>query len=166
MRVLIIGTAGSGKSYLAEKMKSKRLNAVDASNPKYRLTKFIDVNGRKVKYVGGKEWWSNHSYMYDLTRLERLLKGNDNIYLFGDLRIKDDLKIAKFFDKTFYLKLPKQIIRERLVNRKGNPFGKQQGELEGILASKIKEDRMARKAGLTIIDATLPVGEIIKIITS
>ena len=83
-KVLVIGVGGTGKSYLVEKMKQSRLNAVDVDDG---FATFVNSAGIETEYDqdGGANWWRSHYYILKPGRLERLLSRNERVYLFGDV---------------------------------------------------------------------------------
>ena len=172
MHVLIIGVAGTGKSYLVNKLREKGINVVDADS-NIGLAKFVNSKGNEVRYNpnGGNKWWSTHFHVLNIRILKKLLKENKILYLFGHVGGQSGkgngiFDVINLFDKVFYLSAPKRLIANRIKIRTDNPFGKHPEELKGVLYSKDKEDKMARILGLQFIDATLPTEKIIRIIMS
>jgi shikimate kinase len=169
LKVLVIGVAGTGKSYLVKKMKRLNLNAVDVD---HGLATFVDENGNEVEYNpnGGAKWWKSHYYVLKPRRLEALLDRSKALYLFGDVGgqtgwkngLLDD---AHLFDRVYYLHAPLGLIKQRLAKRTDNPFGKNPEEIEGVAKHKAKLDRIAKTRNLMVIDATLPTEKIIEILT-
>jgi hypothetical protein len=104
--------------------------------------------------------------------LKWLLKQNRMLYLFGDVggrpgKGDGEFEVMNMFDKVYYLKASKAVIKRRLMTRKNNLFGKHQEELKGVLEYRKGElDSKAKKLGLKTIDASLPYKKIIKMITS
>lgn len=171
MKVLIIGIAGTGKSFLVERLKEMGVNAIDVDFTK--LAKFVDENGNQVAYDpnGGRNWWASHYYVFNLKLLKDLLKENDNAYVFCNVYGKPGERNGSFdviglFDKTYYLLAPKELLAKRLTGRTNNIFGKHPDELHKVLEYKDEMDENAKKLGIPIIDATLPVETMIKIIIS
>ncbi len=164
----MIGVAGAGKSYLVREMRRRGFKAVDVDDG---LATFVDDYGEEVEYnpKGGARWWATHHYVLKVGALEKLLKENDPVYLFGDVggqpgKANGLLDVTHLFDRTCYLKAPKELIRKRLKAREDNPFGKNPEEVEGTMKHKKKLDDVARRRGLKVVDATLPTDEIIKVI--
>jgi shikimate kinase len=165
----VIGVAGTGKSYLVEKMKRLKLNAVDVDQG---FATFVNVNGNGVEYNpnGGAKWWKSHYYVLKPGMLEELLGRNKTLYLFGDVggqtgRKNGLLDVAHLFDRVYYLHAPVGLIEQRLAKRTDNPFGKNPEEIEGVAKHKAKLDGIAKRKNLVIIDATLPTERIIEILT-
>ena len=169
LKVLVIGVAGTGKSYLVKKMKSLNLNAVDVD---HGLATFVDENGNGAEYdpKGGAKWWRSHYYVLKPGRLEALLDRSKTLYLFGDVGGQTGQKnglldVAHLFDRVYYLRAPVGLIKRRLAKRTDNPFGKNPEEIEGVAKHKAKLDRIAKRRNLVVIDATLPTEKIIEILT-
>jgi dephospho-CoA kinase len=169
LKVLVIGVAGTGKSYLVEKMKRAKLNAVDADDG---LATFVDAAGNQVQYDpdGGSKWWKSHFYVLKRGKLEKLLRSSKAVYLFGDVGGQPGhenglLDVVHLFDRVCYLHAPMHLIRERLANRTDNPFGKNPEEIKGMAKHKEKMDRIARRRNFEIINATLPMERIVEILT-
>jgi len=168
-KVLVIGVAGTGKSYLVKKMKRLKVNAVDADEG---LATFVDGEGSEVEYDphGGAQWWKSHYYVLRLEKLERLLRKKGTVYLFGDVGGQPGMRnglvdVAHLFDRVYYLNAPARLIEERLARRMDNPFGKNPEEVKGVMKHRVKLEETARRIKFEIVDATLPVNEIIRILT-
>ena len=169
MRVLVIGVAGTGKSYLVERMKRSKLNAVDVDDG---LATFVDADGNQVEYDpdGGAKWWRSHYYVLKLRKFEKLVRESETVYLFGDVGGQPGhenglLDVADLFDRVYYLKAPMRLIKERLASRTDNPFGKNPEEIKGVAKHREKLDRIARERKFEVIDASLPMGRILEIVT-
>lgn len=165
MLTLIIGVAGTGKSYLVKEMRQRGFDAVDVDKG---LATFVDVEGEEVEYDpnGGATWWEAHYYVLKRDGLESLLKRRGSVYLFGDVggqpgRKNGLLDVTHHFDRVCYLEAPGEVIQKRLAARAENPFGKNVDEVQGTMKHKVRMDGIARRRGFEIIDATLPVDEII-----
>lgn len=168
VRTLVLGVAGTGKSYLVKEMKSRGMNAIDADDG---LATFVDRNGNEVEYNSreGAEWWSSHYYVLKLTKLKRLLGANKSIYVFGDVggqpgKRNGLLDVIHLFDRVCYMRAPTSLIRKRLAERRDNPFGKNPDEVAGTLKHKSRMDEAARRMKFEAIDATMPTDEIIKVL--
>jgi dephospho-CoA kinase len=166
LKTLIIGVAGTGKSYLVREMRRKGFNAIDVDKG---LATFVDKEGNEARYEGGAKWWQSHYYILKRDKLQKLLT-EQSLYLFGDVggqpgRGNGLVDVAHLFDRVCYLKAPQEMIRRRLAERADNPFGKKSGEVEGTMKHKAKMDRIARKMKFDMVNATLPTEQIIQIVT-
>jgi shikimate kinase len=168
MKVLVVGVAGTGKSYLVREMKRRGLNAFDADEG---FATFVDADGTEVEYdpEGGAEWWKSHNYVLKPEALEKMFSSDKTAFLFGDVGGQPGkgnglFDVAHRFDRVCYLSAPVELIRERLSNRTDNTFGKNLDEVEGTVKHKAKMDKIARERGFEKIDTTLPTEEIIEIL--
>jgi dephospho-CoA kinase len=168
LRTLVIGVAGTGKSFIVKEMRRRGFNAVDADEA---LATFVDEEGKEVDYdpKGGASWWASHFYVLKRRELESLLRRNDPVYLFGNVGGQPGRKnglsdIAHLFDRVCYLKAPEAVIKRRLASRGDNPFGKNPEELELTMMHEARLAREAKKRKFEIVDATLPIDDIIKIV--
>ena len=74
------------------------------------------------------------------------------------------MDVSRLFDRVFYLTAPPELIRKRLAAREDNPFGKNPEEVELTIEHKARMDAKAREMGFEVVDATLPLDEIFRII--
>lgn len=170
MRTLVLGVAGTGKSYLVKEMRSRGLKAIDVDDG---LATFVDEEGNQVEYDpdGGAEWWSSHYYVLKLIKLNRLLRENKSIYVFGDVggqpgKRNGLLDVVHLFDRVCYLRAPTGLIQKRLAKREDNPFGKNPEEVAGTVKHKSRMDEVARRMKFEVVDSTLPTDEIMKVLVS
>ena len=168
LKVLVIGVAGTGKSHLVKEMKRRGLNAVDVDRG---LATFVDGDGNEVRYDpdGGAIWWRSHFYVLKPGKLKRLVEGSESIYIFGDVggqpgKGNGHLDVVALFDRVCYLHAPPRLIRERLARRTDNPFGQNPQEVDGTMRHKDRMDRVARKLKFELLDASLPAGELVRLI--
>jgi dephospho-CoA kinase len=166
----VIGVAGTGKSFIVKEMRRRGFNAVDADKG---LATFVDDEGKEVEYnpKGGTKWWASHYYVLKRDELERLLRESASVYLFGNIGGRPGegnglLDVAYLFDRVCYLKAPAKLIRRRLAARTDNPFGKNPEEVKGTMEHKTRMDEEAMKRKFKIVDATLPIDDIVKIVAS
>ncbi|MCL5101754.1 MAG: hypothetical protein M1544_00125 [Candidatus Marsarchaeota archaeon] len=115
---------------------------------------------------GGAEWWSHVHYALDIGLLKQRLKEYRELYFFFDDYQGLKEEVVSLFDKGYYLFIGEELIKERLLTRTSNNYGKNPEELKMVLDNKPKADRRAKELGFTFIDASLPAEEIIKIITN
>ena len=111
----------------------------------------------------------SHYYVLKRDELDRLLGGNDSVYLFGNIggqpgKGNGFLDVAHLFDRVCYLSAPEKLIRRRLAARTDNPFGKNPEEVEGTVEHKARLDEEARKRKFEMVDATLPIDDIVRIV--
>jgi len=163
-KILILGSSGSGKTHLSVVLKQRGLNAVDADEIR-GLHGWYDGKGSKVVFPrdAGKEFFDNHSFLWNREALANYLKKTPNVYLFGMSGNAFDM--IDLFDKVYFLDASENIIKKRLQHSsRANPMGKTtfQRKMAVEWAKLIRE--RARDLGLIFIDATLTPEEIYQLI--
>ena len=165
--ILITGVACSGKSYLAKEWAKKGIKTMDGDTMG-EVCQWIASNGDIVSFpddikLADVEWFKAHKFIWNEANLQEFLKKNEPVIVLG---ICDNLfDVIKYFDKVYYLKIPYNIAKERLLypdRQQSNAFGRykeQRVSLEKIID---ETDREAVEAGLEIIDATLSADEILE----
>ncbi len=168
MHVLVIGVGGTGKSYLASRLRKKGFAVVDEGST-VGLTKLVDKNGRKAKYStdSAENFWKNHFQVIDLKVLKKLLRENKTLYVLGDAggqpgKGNGSFDIIGMFDKVYYLHASEELLESRLMGRTSKQFGKRKGELKGVFAHKAKLDKKAKALGILFVDAAMPVKDIVE----
>lgn len=163
MRVLITGSSGSGKTYLAKEFQKIGLNAVDADTIE-DLHGWFDGDGNKVKFpeVADEEFLDNHQFLWDKNYLKKYLEDKKDIYMFG--LSGNIFEMRDCFDKVYFLDVPDEIILERLkMNDRENPMGKTEYQQKVVLeyAHQIKEK--AVRLGIKMIDGARDTEDIAKL---
>jgi len=169
-KVLVTGSAGSGKSALAEFFKENGKLAIDADSSGIGI--WLDKEGREVNgepYINSyTNAWSEKNglrWNWDGNKLKAALDKNPEVYLFGSAWNMNDF--LDLFDKKCYLDADASLVIKRIEkrNREGtsyNDWGRtdaQRAKILGILRTKADA---ARKNGFEFIDASLPMEEIFR----
>lgn len=164
MRILIIGPSGAGKTHLSKEFKRMGLNAFDTDELE-GLHGWYDWRKKKVSFPhdAGKAFMDNHEFLWDRKFLENFLAQNPDIYLFGNSG--NASKMLDLFDKIYFLKVPKDILIQRLDHQsRTNPMGKTDFQKQVVLAWADKNEKEAKTLGIQFIDGTLSPKEILKLI--
>lgn len=165
-KVLIVGSPGSGKTYVSEKLRNNGINAWDADMVS-GLCKWVDIEGNTVAFPkeASKEWLSIHNFLWDKAFLEKWLNEQEPVYLFG---ISSNVfEMFDLFDKVFFLEIDESELRKRLDNPgRKNPMGKTEEQKQNIINGMIRNKDRAVTGGAKLVDATLKPEEIYKILSS
>ena len=164
MKILILGTSGSGKTFFSKKFRKAGRNAFDADGLD-ELHGWYDWEKKKVPFPkdAGKEFLENHEFLWDRRFLENLLAKNPDIYLFG--HSGNIPEISDLFDKIYFLKVPPKILIKRLDHKtRKNPMGKTDYQKQTIIKWAGENEKEAKELGAEFVDGTLASEEILKLI--
>lgn len=164
MKILIMGTSGSGKTFLSKKFRKAGRNAFDADELD-ELHGWYNWEKKRVPFPkdAGKEFMENHEFLWDRKFLESFLKKNPNIYLFGNSG--NIPEISDLFDKVYFLKVPAEILIKRLDHKtRKNPMGKTDSQKQIIIEWAKENEKEAKVLGAEFIDGTLTPEKILKLI--
>jgi dephospho-CoA kinase len=161
--IYITGPAGSGKSALTKLLQTRGINAYDEDASGVGSAHNLQ-SGEPVTIPTVDErdadWFSRHEWRILETMKGQLktLSATQPIILFGN-SVKPDEQ-AELFDKVVYLKIDEKTLRERILGRTDNDYGKSEDEMQRILDQKQVLDDQYSGAGVIAIDATRPLDEV------
>ncbi|MFA6018091.1 MAG: hypothetical protein WCT28_03680 [Patescibacteria group bacterium] len=167
--ILITGPAGSGKSYLSKKWTEKGVNTIDG-DAMTDVCRWFDKDGNRDEFPedinkADAAWFSSHVFIWDVTSLAEFLQKNEPIVVLGTC---DNItNVVKHFDRVYYLKIPFNIAKERLMDPERQAFtafGKHEEQRIALEKMIADADKKAVDLGMTIIDAALPADEILSLI--
>lgn len=161
MKILILGSSGSGKTYLSNKFIELGEKAVDADEID-GLHGWYDWQKRRAKFPkdASKEFLDNHEFLWDRNLLQEYLRKNPDIYFFG--MSGNVFKMLDLFDKVYYLSVPDSVILERLdYSTRANPMGKTDFQKKAVLDWEKELRKRVEKFNIPKIDGTLSAGEIL-----
>lgn len=162
MKVVIIGPSGSGKTYFSGHLRKLGLNALDADSIN-GLSSWYDGSGNKVEFPNnaGADFLDNHSFLWNRDYLIKFLKESPDLYLFG--LAGNIFDMVNLFDKVYFLKVPDQIIDERLQHgSRENSMGKTEYQREVVLKYAQEIEEKAKNSGIKFIDGTLSPEELLE----
>ena len=155
---LIDGVSGAGKTTICDELSERGFKAVEADEV---LADWIDLETGLPT-----DDHSSYNWHWDKNKFDALIKETDgqDLFICGGAMNKTDF--LHHFSKIFTLHLDDETLKERLLNRTNNDYGKKPEEL----AFQLKENRMteqySKERGAILIDATKPVETIIEEIIS
>jgi dephospho-CoA kinase len=149
---LIEGLSGTGKSAVCEELKKRGYKALEADevfgfygDPKTRLP---------------TEEKSQLNWLWDKNKVEKELSDKTEVtFVCGGAMNQDDF--SQYFKKTFTLYLDDDTLRERLLTRTNNDFGKHPDDLARQLEWNKGAVEWAKQRGTVLIDASKPITEVV-----
>ena len=161
----IKGTPGSGKSAIRKELESRGYEAHDADDDDMGGP-YNNSTNQRVTYPDTltPEWFATHSYRLIPEAIKALNeKAKDKvIFLCGTASNEDD--VWSFFDHILFLDIDEQTLKTRIANRTDNDYGQTPHELE-LIMEKYRADRLKRDLpGVEVIDATLPLSDVVQAI--
>ncbi len=150
---LIDGVSGAGKTTICEELNKRGYRAVEADEV---LAGFIDpATGLPTDDHSSENWyWSKEKF-------ENMVKeaGEADIFVCGGAMNKPDF--LNRFTKVFTLHLDDETLRDRLLHRTTNDYGKKPEELDFQLRENQKTVQYSKERGSILIDATKSVDEVL-----
>lgn len=132
-RVLITGLSGVGKSTVIDDLAARGYRAVDLDQPGWSIT------------------GADGDWVWDLDRVRELLDSDDElIFVSGTSANQGQLRSR--FDLVVLLSVPVEVMRQRLLTRTTNDFGKAPDELAAALAYKETVEPLLRRTATCEID--------------
>lgn len=167
MKVLIVGTSGSGKSAAGKELKARGFDVVETDSDihnglsiaywKNRTTgQGVDMPWPPTKY-----WHEENDWVWRVDVLgHRLLSSSKkHVFACGDARNKQEA--FKLFDKIILLKTDDNTLHKRILSRQDNYFGKAEHELAWILSQNQTITKEVEEAGGEMINSTQPLSKVV-----
>lgn len=164
-----MGVQGSGKSAVGKLLKERGYNVIEADIDKHQGTSiayYIDkASGKGVNMMPRPRptnWLKEYDWVWRPEVIRRQLAewpGQTN-FVCGDSRNKQEA--YHLFDKIFVLSTDDEILRQRLLSRTDNYFGKDPAEFKWIVEQNKILAVEASNAGGIILDAGKPLEQIVR----
>jgi uridine kinase len=148
----IDGLSGAGKSTLCEELARRGCRAVDADAA---FGCYADpVTGLATEVESRANW------MWDGKRLRAFAAASHDaaVYICGGAMNQNDF--LDLFAKRFTLRVDSDAMRQRLLTRTNNEFGKDPAELAEQLELNTHVVEDAMRMGSIVVDATRPINEV------
>ncbi|QDP97072.1 AAA family ATPase [Microlunatus elymi] len=142
-RVLITGVSGVGKSTLIIGLQRRGYCAVD------------------LDYHGYSRFDDTGDWVWDVDRIRMLLDAEDQL-IFVSGSASNMAALRPRFDRVVLLTAPAETMRERLLTRTNNPYGKTERELAESLQYKETVEPLLRRTATVEIDTCRPVEDVIQ----
>lgn len=158
----VTGNSGAGKSTVCEVLKSRGEPAFDADWEGY--SHWVDrVSGRVVTdppYPVPPGWLDRYGWQISRAKVAALAASLDGQTGFLCGSAENEADVRDRFDRVVCLVAGTATIRERLLSRTGNAFGRNPGELAAALDANAGGEAAYRRLGATIIDGTCRPDEV------
>lgn len=168
MKILITGTSGSGKSTVGRELKRLGFDVIETDQDTfaglsiaYWMSK-TSGEGVHMPWPPSEGWHNANDWVWRIDILaQRLAAGTGGVVLAcGDARNKQEA--FSLFDKVFVLTASDRLLRERILARQDNYFGKSEAEFAWVVnQNRLIVDEVLQ-SGSTPLDANRPPSEIIQ----
>lgn len=131
--ILIIGSSGSGKTHIVQKLKNKYPFIYD-SDEIQDLSDWFGEGGKPVKFPenADKKWLNEHEFLWDREVLKKFIKENEPVIIFG--LSGNCFSMLDLFDKVYYLDINPAEIKKRLKSQNRlNPMGKTKEQTDLVI---------------------------------
>lgn len=157
---LVTGAAGSGKSTLERLFADKGYKTADIDKgfAQWRNKE----TGKIEEYRRDPDWLKTVIWSLKVDKLKEMLDSakDEPVIVFGsanDLHEHLDL-----FDKTFLLEYPdEESIKDRLMQRRGDHFGKTEHEVKAVLDYYKEYQERMKQSGAQVINCMLPIEQVV-----
>jgi AAA domain len=158
-KYLITGVAGSGKSTVAQALSERGYRAYDTDDLP-EVTRLEDRGGRPVEWPEGPVDWSEYAWNWQEAGLRKLLAGPGSVFVAAV--VSNQARFYPLFEAILVLVADPATLRNRLLSRTENDYGKHPDELAGILSYHAELERELRSAPrAAAIDATRPLQAVV-----
>lgn len=162
MKVLVFGSAGTGKSFITQALRLEGINAWDADDIE-GLSGWFDIEGNQVEVPASAfEALENHyAFLWNKTFLSRLVDLHHHFYLFGGSG--NVFEVLDLFDRVYCLTVDPETQRQRLLERAAPDPGRHRFDDSPVIWGQWFE-KEARKRHIACIDGTLTPKQIWELI--
>jgi len=163
--VLVTGVPGSGKSAVLAELPARGFDAYGADKDNW--ARWEDRETREVVAMHTtadmrtEQWRSDNEWYASRTLIEELVSRTLNATTFLCGFVANETEIWDLFSEHVYLSVDESTLRERIMSRTDNDFGKSAREFSEILGMCAKADEKYRRLNVTMIDARRPVNAVV-----
>lgn len=151
---LIDGVSGAGKTTICDELLKRGYKAVEADEV---LADWIDpLTGLPTDDHSSENWH------WDEKKFDALIQDTkeESLFICGGAMNKPDF--LHHFSKIFTLHLDDETLKERLLNRTNNDYGKKPEELAFQLRENQVTEQYSKERGAILIDATQPIDTVVE----
>ena len=147
-RVLLTGMSGVGKSSVIGELRKKGYPAIDMDEP-----------GWSIHNAEGHQLWCED-------RLRAVLASPETDHLFVSGCAENQVKFYPQFSHIILMSAPVDVIKERLVRRTENPYGKRPEELTDVLDHLEWVEPLLRRSATHEVATTMPLDRVVATVLS
>ncbi|MFD0888363.1 AAA family ATPase [Streptosporangium algeriense] len=148
VKILVTGMSGTGKSTALEMLAARGHRTVDTDTD--RWSHWVTLPD------GSADWVWREPVIDDL------LAGHRAGALFVAGCKSNQGRFYPRFDHVVLLSAPAEIMLARIATRTNNPFGKRPEEREAVLRDLAEVEPLLRATSTAEIDASAPIGEVVR----
>jgi len=163
--IYITGNSGAGKSSVRKQLQKLGYEAHDTDEGditswRHKVTDKA-VNRPTDTKDRTKEWYEEHNWKMSRRKVEELASRavDKTVFLCGSTSNAGEM--LDLFGKIIFLEIDKDTLRNRLMNRTDNDFGKSPDELNNILGWHKSFEDEYRRYGAEMVDASRPLPNVI-----
>ncbi len=149
---LIEGISGTGKTTVCQELQKRGYSAIEADEA-------FGFYGDPNTGIPSEEK-SQLNWIWDKDRVDEKLKDNEeDTFVCGGAMNQEDFK--EYFAKVFTLHVDNDTLRERLLKRTNNDFGRHPDDLARQLEWNKGVDVYSKQRGTILIDATRSIDTVV-----
>ncbi|SRR6266702_1817770 len=162
--IYITGIEAAGKSTSTLELKKRGYETYDID---HGIAGYFNKNtgessdGATDAEKHSPHWHKDNTYMMDRQQVEGYAKQAKDKAIFLCGTTQSDEVVLDLFDKVIYLYLDEETLKQRMARRVEGEFGFAPHEKEVILSWRVSSKDKYRKLGATMIDASLPIQEVV-----
>lgn len=162
--ILITGVSGSGKSEVSRQLKALGYETHDMDSVENLCVMVDKVTGLPTPYDNSNdiEKMEKMRWLYKTDELQKLIANQKNEVAFYCGIPSNWEEVAPLFTKIILLTASGQIIRQRLISRVDNGYGKSVEVQDHILDGKEETEKDLREKGAVVIDANQSLEDVAK----
>jgi len=162
--IYVTGVPGSGKSTVCAELRARGYDARDADDGIsgwFRRADGVEVPWTFRRGHRTPGWYTTYDCRYSVPRLTQLaMQRHGHLWFLCGYAANED-EIWHLVDRAFLLHVDQATLLQRIAGRTSNTFGKTPHELRKELDWHTGDQEHARQRGMTLLDATRPVTEIV-----
>lgn len=152
------GNSGSGKSTVCESLARRGWTALDADHDGYSC--WVDRTSGRIAHDSPDPvpagWLDSYAWRIDPARVSELVEvaRGSTVFLCGSA--ENETEVLYLFDRMICRAIDAETLRERLLARTNNAFGKHPEELAAALDDNHAIPARYARSGAVLIDGTQP----------